>query len=102
MLAVALYWLLPWGKANQRHSILLGLLTEDGELFLDAESNPVRVEGHVEVGRPPGIKQGSYLESPLAVRFPGLVFQPGGYRFEFHVNGSLEATVSFTAVGGNQ
>ncbi len=100
MVSVALHWLLPWGKANQPHAIVLALVNEDGEPFLDVNRTPVRIEGQVEVGRPPGVKHGSYLEAPLALKFPGIAFDPGGYRFEFYVNGSLEAIVAFTAVGG--
>jgi len=99
-MAIAVFWRIPWGQSNQPHRIVLALMTEDGTPFLDPEGKPVRAEGSMEVGRPPGLKAGTSLDAPLAVRLPPLAFPAGGYRVEFHVNDSLEATASFQAHGG--
>ena len=101
-IAVAVLWMIPWSQANRRHHIELTLVTEDGQPFLDSEGEKLRVEGDIEVGRPPGLKEGSSLEAPIALKLPNVAFPPGGYRFDFHVNGSLEATASFDAIGGGQ
>src|SRR5260221_4161821 len=99
-IAVALFWRIPWGNANQKQEITIRLVTEDGDPFLDPEGNPVRADGQIEVGRPPGLKEGASLDAPLAVRLGAMTFPPGGYRFELEVNGQLEAFASFDAVGG--
>jgi len=97
-IAVALFWRIPWGKANQKQSVTIRLMTEDGDPFLDPGGNPVRADGEIEVGRPTGLREGSPLDAPLAVRLGPMLFPPGGYRFELEVNGQLEAIASFEAV----
>lgn len=96
-IAVALFWRIPWGHANQKQSVTIRLMTEDGDPFFDPAGNPVRADGEIEVGRPPGLKEGSPLDAPLAVRLGPMAFSPGGYRFELEVNGTLEAIASFEA-----
>jgi hypothetical protein len=97
-IAVALFWRIPWGQANHKQEIAIRLVTEDGDPYLDAAENPVRADGEIEVGRPAGIKDGSSLDAPLAVRFGPMIFPPGGYRFELEVDGTLAAFASFEAV----
>lgn len=99
--AVAVLWHVPWGQANHPHDLELSLVTEDGQPALDNEQKPIKVAGKVEVGRPAGSKQGSFQGFALSIKFAGLVLEPGGYRFELHINGSMEAFAPFQAIGGN-
>lgn len=98
--ALAILWNIPWERSNIPQNIELSLMTEDGAPFTDDNSEPIKVAGRVEVGRPPGVKPGTSLPAPIALRLPPINFPPGGYRWELLVNGSLEAAVSFEAVGG--
>ena len=59
-LAVAVQLDIPWTAANEKHSLILELVDEDGNL-VTADDAPVKVEGQFEAGRPPGIKPGSDL-----------------------------------------
>jgi hypothetical protein len=98
--AIAVLWFIPWGQANQKHNIEITLWTEDGQPVKNDEGQQIGIKGQAEVGRPPGLKHGSWLESPIALKLP-LSVPPGGYRFELRINDSLEATASFEAVGGS-
>jgi hypothetical protein len=96
--ALAILLAIPWDQANRPHTIKVALLTEDGEEVM-VEDNPVlRVEGKLEVGRPPGTRPGSSLNAPLSIRLPALPLAEGGYRFEFSVDGTVLVAAPFTAV----
>jgi Family of unknown function (DUF6941) len=66
--AVAMKIDVPWDQANRRHTWSLELLSEDGAPVM-IEDEPLRVEGEFEVGRPPGLAPGSFIDVPLAVSF---------------------------------
>lgn len=84
----------PWGDANRPHSLLLELLTEDGQPVLVGDG-PVRVEGGLEVGRPPGLRPGSDLDAALALNFAGVPLSEGGYRWQFSLDGEPASSISF-------
>ncbi len=98
-IALAVRLLVPWDLANRKHKVEIVLLTEDGQpVKVDEAGMEIKVEGAVEVGRPPGLRPGSALEAPLAMRFP-LSLKPGSYRFDFSVDGTLITSASFEAIG---
>lgn len=99
-LALALLIYVRWHQTNQPRHLEITLHNEDGETLLDGEGNPFRIEGDIEMGRPPGTKHGSVFPAPLAFRLPAMVFPPGGYRFELRVDDEIESTASFEAIGG--
>lgn len=99
MLALAVLWNVPWEKANHRHTVRFQLLTEDGQPYKDPADQDIAVEGEFEIGRPPGARLGAPLPAPLGIRLPPIVFEPGGYTWEFLINGSVEATAVFDAIG---
>jgi hypothetical protein len=88
-----------WEQTNAKHLIEAKLVTEDGRAVQITEQGPpVIVQGELEVGRPAGMQKGASIPAPLAVRLPALSLDPGSYRFELHVNGSIEGTASFRVV----
>lgn len=93
-MAIAIKISFPWGDANRPHPMLLELLTEDGHPVLVGDG-PVRVEGGLEVGRPPGLRPGSDLDVALALNFSGVPLMNGGYRWQFQLDGESAATISF-------
>ncbi len=94
LMAIAIRLVVGWNEANQELRFELRLMTQDGEP-VDAGQGPVVVNGTVEVGRPPGVRAGSDLDSAMAVTL-GIPIGAGAYRWEFDVNGERLATESFT------
>lgn len=66
--------LVPWIEANRKHGLSLWIEDEDGGEPL------IRVEGELEVGRPPGVPEGSDRRAVLAVDATVEFPSPGGYR----------------------
>ncbi len=106
-LALAVLLTVPWNAANQKHTLNLSMLTEDGEPFLPDGVQTTRPEGapegalmggDFEVGRPPGAVHGQDFPVPIGVRLGPLVFPQGGYKFEFTVDGTVIASRSFRAI----
>ena len=102
MMALAIYLKIPWHAANRRIPLLIDLRSEDGRDVPDAAGRPVRIEGEFEVGRPPGLRPGTALDSALAITIPGLPLLPGVYRWEVHVGGQLLKSVSFEVLAAPQ
>lgn len=96
-MALAIKVAVPWHEANRRHPLLIQLMTQDGQPAL-VGGNPVRIEGEVEVGRPPGLEPGVPLDAPLAINIGGLPLPIGAYRWELTIQGEKAAEVSFQVV----
>lgn len=84
---VAVSVLVPWEETNRRHHLVMRLETEDGQEL-------VRMEGDLEVGRPPGITAGSDQRAVLAINADIQFPKPGGYRILADV-GAQTRSVSF-------
>lgn len=95
-MALALLVAVPWDQANQRFNLTAKLMTADGEQ-VQVEGQDVTAGGDLEVGRPAGIKPGTPLNLPLALKFQGVSLPPGGYRWEVHIDGTLMASAPFRA-----
>jgi hypothetical protein len=80
-MALAVKLAIPWDQANTRFTIEARLVDEDGELVSTPDGEPIRAEGQIEVGRPPGLKPGEALDAPFVLRFT-VVLPPGGYVWE--------------------
>jgi hypothetical protein len=91
----------PWNRANERHTLVVALKTEDGDA-VEMGGTEVAAQGEIEVGRPAGLKPGTPLDSPLALNFAGLVFEPGGYVWELLINGEPVGRTPFRVVAGSQ
>lgn len=71
--AIAMLIEVPWDRTNSEHTLLLELLTSDGEPVIvpgEKGEEPMRVEGQFEVGRPPGTKPGTPMAMPMALGIP--------------------------------
>ncbi len=82
-MALAIKIEVPWDRANVKHPWRLELLDSDGgpvELPSppDGTLQPVRIEGELEAGRPPGMKPGTPLDVALAFNVGPIPLPPGG------------------------
>lgn len=94
--SVAIMLSIPWNKANEKHRLRLSLQTEDGAVVPDAEGKDVAITGEFETGRPAGVKPGSDLKNPIAIRLNGLDLDFGGYAFVLEIDGTEIARTPFT------
>jgi hypothetical protein len=85
----------PWDEAGTQHRLRAYLLTEDGELVVAPHGEPLAVDGEFAVGRPPGVKPGTTLNTPLAINFNALVLDTGGYEWRLEVDDALVARKPF-------
>lgn len=79
----------PWGQANRPHKIEASLHDEDGQVVaLGDPPTPVGFETEFEVGRPPGIVEGTRLDLPFAVNLGAIELPPGrGYVWSIRISG---------------
>jgi hypothetical protein len=94
-MAIALKIEVPWDRTNEKHSLLLELLDEDGVPVLfpgpDDEQVPLQVSGDLEVGRPVGIKPGTPIDSALAISFGPLQLDAGRrYQWRLAIDGETD------------
>jgi len=90
--AIAMKFEVPWDQANQRHQILLELVTSDGEPVLvstpEGEQVPLRIEGVLEVGRPAGLKPGTPIDAAMAMNLGPLPLEADRrYQWRLSVDG---------------
>jgi len=78
--AVAVLIKVPGDRANKKIQFSLQLLNPDGHPvklpLLDGTTTPIVQEGQIEVGRPPGIAEGSMLNASIAVSIPPKPIDP--------------------------
>ena len=90
-MAIALKIEVPWDRTNERHQLLLELLDEDGLPIAvqGPDGNlPLQVTGNLEVGRPPGVKPGTPIDSALAIGFGPVPLEPGRrYQWRLSIDG---------------
>ncbi len=60
IIGIALAILVPWGETNKRHRVVIRIENDDGNELM-------KVEGDVEMGRPPGTVQGSDFRGVMAI-----------------------------------
>lgn len=78
--AVAIMIKVPWDRANQKMPLSLTLIDADGSP-VQLPDNPTEITHTFEVGRPPGIDQGSSIDASFAVPVPPLPLPPGRYQW---------------------
>jgi hypothetical protein len=93
--AIALLLQVPWGEANRKVKFSLRLLDADGNIVLQPGPTgslaPLLAEGDIEVGRPPGLPEGSMLDAPFALNMPPLLLQPNQrFVWELKLNDTTE------------
>jgi hypothetical protein len=93
---IALLIQVPWDRANLRHVMRLELLDADGQPVLvetdDDGEQPLLFFDDLpfEVGRPPGLKPGTYLDFPVAVNSAPLPLDPGTYEWRLTIDGQSD------------
>ena len=87
-MALAIKIEVPWDQANQQHACRLELLDSDGQAVLvdtGEGEQPIFIEAGFEVGRPAGVKPGTPIDLPIALRLGPLPLPPAG-RFEWRLS----------------
>jgi hypothetical protein len=96
-MGLAVHLAIPWTLANRRLNVEMRLVTEDGEQ-VEQPFGEVRTTGVVEAGRPAGVRVGAPLVIPIALNYPVLALDYGGYVWEVSVDGDTLARVPFQIV----
>ena len=88
---IAAAFTIPWHETNRPHDVEIEVSDSDGgRLGL--------INGRVEVGRPPGLPQGSDQRAQLTAEM-GLTFQaPGTYVIAARLNGEEGKRITFRVV----
>jgi hypothetical protein len=92
--ALAIKFEVPWEAANRKHKVRIELLDSDGQpVLVPGPESPqaMLIQADLEVGRPPGILQGTSLDSTFAINIGPLPLRPGRYEWRCTV---VEANVS--------
>lgn len=87
--ALAMKLEVPWSQTNRRHRWLMRLEDADGRPVLlpgPEGDRPVVVDGDFEVGRPPGLAEGTPIDLPIAVNLGPLPLQPGRYTWRLFID----------------
>ena len=100
---VAALFQIPWDQTNEQHRFRLELLDADGHGVPTADGDAVRAEGEFEVGRPPGLRQGTPVDAPLVVPFGPLVLDDGRYELRLTIDDETKEDwfVAFTVREGS-
>jgi hypothetical protein len=99
--AVAVLLKIPWDRANERLTLSLRLLDQDGRQVTVGTpdgAQGVTMDGEIETGRPPGVAPGSQLDAALAFTVPSLPLPPGRYQWRLDVAEDT-FTTSFQVLG---
>lgn len=94
LVSLAIRLAIPWDRANESLHMEARLVTDQGEA-IEIDGTPVKAEGDLEVGRPPGMKRGSPLDTTLALNFQGLALDQGGYVWELEIADQIVARSPF-------
>ena len=98
--ALAIKIEVPWSEANRPHEWKAVLEDQDGQavtLPTPEGESVVEVGGSFEVGRPPGLIEGTPLDLPIAINLGPLPLHPGGrYRWRLFVDGATDDNWSVT------
>ena len=94
-LAIAASFRVPWNETNQRHTVEIEVASEDGAVL-------GAISGQVEVGRPPGAKQGQDQRSQVAFGMNAKFGALGTYVIVARVEGEEQGRVPFNVIAGPQ
>jgi hypothetical protein len=82
--AIALHLMVPWEEANKRHLLRLELLDGDAKTVTIGEE-PLAFETQFEVGRAPGLVEGTPIDLSLAISMGPIPLPPAGL-FEWRLS----------------
>lgn len=91
--AIAVAFSVPWNETNQRHNIEIAIDDQDGGQL-------VKVEGQVEVGRPPGIPLGKAQRVQMAIGMALPIQKLGTHVIIVRIEGQDAKRVDFNIVAG--
>ena len=91
--SVAVAFSVPWNETDQRHTMELSVDDQDGMQL-------AKVEGQVEVGKPPGIPLGKAQRVQMAIRMGLPVQKLGTHVITIRVEGRDAKRVPFNIVAG--
>lgn len=91
--AVAVAFSVPWSEANQQHNVEIAIEEEDG-------TGLAKVEGHVEVGRPPGTPIGAGQRVQMAIQLALPLQRLGAHSVIARVDRQEAGRASFYVVAG--
>jgi hypothetical protein len=90
-MALAIKIEVPWTDANKKHTLDLSLVDGDGHPVLTQTptgEEPLGIRGEFEVGRPPGLKPGTPLDTAIAVNIGRPPLTPDSrYTWELRIDG---------------
>lgn len=89
--AIAVKIEVPWTQTNRKHEFRVELIDADGHpvvMVPPTGEGPVVLDGHFEVGRPPGMPPGTPLDVPLAMTIPPMPLAPGRYVWRLSIDGA--------------
>ena len=91
--AVAILIFVPWNVTNREIPYVLTLVDDDGNSNLPTASGDsinIKIDGVIEVGRPPGATAGVPIEVPLAVNVGGIELMAGRYSWQLSIDGEVD------------
>lgn len=92
-MAIAASFRIPWHETNQRHTVEIEVASEDGAIL-------AVINGQLEVGRPPGVKQGQDQRSQVAFGLNAKFGALGTYVIVARVEGEEQGRVPFNVIAG--
>jgi hypothetical protein len=84
---VAAFIKVAWTEANEPHKLILRLTDSDGQIVAvpgPTGRQPIEFSGNLEVGRPPGLPQGSEIDATFTINLAPLPLIPG-QRYVWHL-----------------
>ena len=87
-MAVAVHLGVPWHTANHPIELRVELRDSDRRPIKDPSGQPIRLEARLEVGRPPGLRPGTVLDSSFVIPVQGLLLAPGVYQWDLSLKDS--------------
>lgn len=96
-MAVAVRINVPWSETNTKHQLALFLQDTDGnQVEFGEPAQAVKKTGEFEVGRPPGVPQGTEMDFTAVFGFINLPLEPDkGYRWQLEIGGEPAVYASF-------
>lgn len=91
MIGLAVAVDVPWNQTNEAHSLTILVQDEDGQ-------EHAKIEGHLEVGRPPGFPRGQSQRAQLAVNLQIQFDKPGGYTVITSIDGHVGSRTVFRVI----
>lgn len=90
-LALAVAFSVPWNETNRQHNIEIEVSDQDG-------ASLVKIEGQIEVGRPPGIPVGHTQRIQMGVSLGTTLKSLGTYEVSAGVQGGERRRTTFNVV----